>query len=213
MLLDTGEHCPPLVRLHPGDLGLLVLEGLVLRRLEVMGRQGVELLGDGDVLRPWDGIEESPSLPSSASVKVCRPATVAVLDRDFHRTVVEYSEIVAALLERIAARSTSTIYSLALAQQPSLEGRLLCLLWHLSDRWGRVDRRGRVLDLPLQHQTLAEMVAARRPSVTSALRRLAERELVLPLGRSRGFRLLGAPPVEPDQDTAEVLAERPLIAR
>lgn len=64
-----------------------------------------------------------------------------------------------------------------------------------------------MLDLPPQHQTLAEMVAARRPSVTMALRRLAERHLIVPLGRSRGFRLLGSPPRESDHRTADLLGE------
>jgi CRP-like cAMP-binding protein len=42
---------------HPdrarGGYGLLVLEGLLLRRVGIEGRYGAELLGPGDLLRPW----------------------------------------------------------------------------------------------------------------------------------------------------------------
>src|SRR5215213_11985602 len=38
-----------------GGLGLLVLEGLVVRRVGFDGRWGAELLGPGDLLRPWEG--------------------------------------------------------------------------------------------------------------------------------------------------------------
>ncbi|MGH2931216.1 MAG: hypothetical protein ACRDL8_23630, partial [Solirubrobacteraceae bacterium] len=36
-------------------IGLMVLDGLLLRRVGVDGRFGAELLGDGDLIRPWPG--------------------------------------------------------------------------------------------------------------------------------------------------------------
>src|SRR5262245_39352366 len=36
-----------------GGYGLLVLDGLLLRRVGVEGRYGAELLLNGDLLRPW----------------------------------------------------------------------------------------------------------------------------------------------------------------
>ena len=41
----------------PGGIGLLVLEGLLVRRVGVDGRFGAELLGEGDLLRPWQGAD------------------------------------------------------------------------------------------------------------------------------------------------------------
>src|SRR5947207_9684154 len=41
---------------HDG-IGLLVLEGLLIRRVGIDGRFGAELLGEGDLLRPWQGEE------------------------------------------------------------------------------------------------------------------------------------------------------------
>ena len=59
------------------------------------------------------------------------------------------------------------------------------LFWHLSERWGRVTAEGVRLELPLTHEVLAELVGAQRPTVTTALSRLARRgELVRVAGRS-----------------------------
>jgi CRP/FNR family transcriptional regulator, cyclic AMP receptor protein len=52
------------------------------------------------------------------------------------------------------------------------------LLWHLAGRWGRVHSIGTVLPLRLTHDVLADLVAARRPTVTTALSELARRGLV-----------------------------------
>jgi CRP/FNR family cyclic AMP-dependent transcriptional regulator len=47
-----GRWNQPVADLSDG-IGLLVLEGLLLRRVSVDGRSGGELLGRGDVVRPW----------------------------------------------------------------------------------------------------------------------------------------------------------------
>ena len=47
---DAGRVDPA-----PGRLGLLVLEGLIKREVRIAGSECAELLGEGDVLRPWDG--------------------------------------------------------------------------------------------------------------------------------------------------------------
>jgi hypothetical protein len=51
--LEPGNWTP-LERIGdlPKGLGLLVLEGLIIRRVGLGGRYGSELLGDGDLLRP-----------------------------------------------------------------------------------------------------------------------------------------------------------------
>lgn len=47
------------------------------------------------------------------------------------------------------------------------------LLWLLADRWGRVTTQGVRVVAPLTHALLAELVAARRPTVSAALAKLA----------------------------------------
>ncbi len=66
----------------------------------------------------------------------------------------------------------------AIAAQPRLEVRLALILWHLAARWGKVERGGIRLPLPLTHQLLGRLVGAERPSVSHALARLAQTGLV-----------------------------------
>jgi CRP/FNR family transcriptional regulator, cyclic AMP receptor protein len=63
----------------------------------------------------------------------------------------------------------------AIAHITRVDERLLALLWLLAERWGRVVPGGVLVSLRLPHRTLAGMVGARRPSVTTALGQLMAR--------------------------------------
>ena len=63
----------------------------------------------------------------------------------------------------------------AIAHLTRVDDRLLALLWCLAERWGRVVPGGVLVSLRLSHRTLAGMVGARRPSVTTALGQLMAR--------------------------------------
>jgi CRP/FNR family cyclic AMP-dependent transcriptional regulator len=63
---------------------------------------------------------------------------------------------------------------MAIAQQPRLDERLWMIFWELADRHGRVRADGVHVELPLTHEVLSHLAAARRPSVSGALTRLAE---------------------------------------
>ncbi|MGO9907166.1 MAG: helix-turn-helix domain-containing protein [Solirubrobacteraceae bacterium] len=54
------------------------------------------------------------------------------------------------------------------------------LFWHLADRWGRVRNGQTILPLRLTHSVLADLIAAQRPSVSTALSDLASRKIVRP---------------------------------
>jgi hypothetical protein len=58
---------------------------------------------------------------------------------------------------------------MAIVQQPKIETRLHMLLWHIADQWGTVRRDGVTIPVILPHTVLAALVAARRPTVTTAL--------------------------------------------
>jgi CRP-like cAMP-binding protein len=79
-----------------------------------------------------------------------------------------------------------------------VEARLLLILWYYADRWGRVTREGVVLPLRMTHSMLARIVGARRPSVSTALGRLAERGLV-ERGSGGDWILHGSPPRDIDE--------------
>src|ERR671935_1121150 len=53
-------------------LGLLVLDGLIIRRVGVAGRFGAELLGDGDLMNPFHPHDMGTSLPRTGKWRVLR---------------------------------------------------------------------------------------------------------------------------------------------
>jgi CRP/FNR family transcriptional regulator, cyclic AMP receptor protein len=61
--IAPGRWSTPPTGVISDGIGLLVLEGLLIRRVGVDGRFGAELLGEGDVLRPWQGQDVPPTLP------------------------------------------------------------------------------------------------------------------------------------------------------
>jgi CRP-like cAMP-binding protein len=113
--------------------------------------------------------------------------------------------VISSLLDRLDARSTSLAVQLALAQLPRLDARLLCLLWHLADKFGRVEPAGISVPLRLSQETLADLTSSRRPSVSAALGSLRKRGLVLK-PRPGTWLLPGDPPAEMSGTTARLLA-------
>jgi CRP-like cAMP-binding protein len=181
----------------PGDrdglLGLLILDGLVLRHLVIVGESGVELLGAGDLIRPWQVDADFASLPAEARWTVCVPSRLAVISEEVQAGLARFPAVFRNLVSRLEQRANTLALQLALAQVPRLEARLLALLWHLADRFGRVETTGVVVPVRLSHGTLAQLVYARRPSVSTALGRLAERGLLTRHGDGR-ITLHGEPP-------------------
>jgi hypothetical protein len=178
----------------PGGIGLLVLEGLLVRRVGVDGRFGAELLGEGDLLRPWQGTEATGTLSRTTGFKVLEATRLALLDEPVAMAMAAYPQLTGRLVGRALDRSRNLAINMAIIHQARVNVRLLMLLWHLADRWGRVRSEGVVLPLHLTHSVLADLVAARRPTVTSALTELARHELVTP--QDRGWLLSGDPPGE-----------------
>lgn len=176
------------------SLGMLVLEGMLARRQEVGGLSYVELLGEGDLLRPWTS-EESTTLASAASWQVLTPAQIALLDRDFALRTRHWPEIAAALLERSSLRSRALVITLAIHGAVRVRDRLLLMLWHLADRWGHVTPRGTVLPIALTHENLAQLIGARRSPVTVALGEL-RREGLVQRERRDLWLLSGEPPLQ-----------------
>ncbi len=189
-----------------GDLGLLVLDGLLLRRVRVRGAPCAELLGPGDLLRPWSTeVEALSSVPVHASYWVLADARVAVLDRGFAERVGRWPEITDAILERITDRTRRLTYNLATQRSKRVDERLWLVLWQIADRWGTVGPHGVELRLPgLSHQVLGSLIAARRPSVTTAIGHLVDGGL-LERRDNGGMLLCGEP-------SAEVVRGQPLLA-
>ncbi len=154
----------------PIDTSVLIVEGLLLRRLSLDGRCCSELLGPGDFVRPWDD-EAIVGLPKPASVRwrVIEGCRVAFVDARLIQRAARYPELVGMLLTRSVRRSQSLAVHLTISSMPRVEDRLWLLFWHLAERWGTVTPAGVRLDLPVTHELLAELVGAQRPTTTSAL--------------------------------------------
>jgi CRP/FNR family transcriptional regulator, cyclic AMP receptor protein len=176
--LHRGIHQPRGLFDGTGLLGLLVLDGLVIRQVAVGDRQCGELVGPGAVLRPWDDFGEVAPLPFDVCWRVIRDVRIAQLDRRFMATIVHWPALIETFTARATERAQTLAFNVAIHCLRHVHLRLLALLWHLADRFGRVTADGTQVPLPLSHADLAELVGAQRPSVSVALKRLAGEGLV-----------------------------------
>src|SRR4051794_40368213 len=141
-----------------GDhIGLLILDGVLARELLVADQISAELLGPGDVVRPWQGAARAALLPADAVWSVLSSLTVAVLDRRFAAEAARYPEITAALFDRLGERSLRLATTQAISQLTRVDRRLKALFWHLAERWGRVSGDGVVVPLALTHRILGQL--------------------------------------------------------
>lgn len=177
-----------------GGIGLLIIDGMMIRRVGIDGRFGAELLGEGDLLRPWQGEDLQSTLPHTTGWKVISEARLAVLDERAAARLGRYPGLIGALTGRALDRARRLALMMAIVHHPRIEVRLQMLFWHLADRWGHVRPDGVVLPLSLSHSVLADLVAAQRPSVTGALTKLGRRRLINSI--EEGWLLAGGPPGE-----------------
>jgi CRP/FNR family cyclic AMP-dependent transcriptional regulator len=178
---------------HAG-IGLLVLEGLLVRRVGLAERFGAELLGEGDVLRPWQREDIARTLPLSGAWRALEPCRLALLDGGFALRAGRYPEVISGLFSRVLRRSRTLAVIIAIVHHPRVDVRLHMLFWELADRWGTVHRDGVRLPLRLTHMVLADLVAAQRQTVSKALGDLAARGAVTWKGDA--WLLKGSPPAE-----------------
>ncbi|MDQ3880173.1 MAG: Crp/Fnr family transcriptional regulator [Chloroflexota bacterium] len=177
-VLPAGAWAPPAEGEHDGHLGYLVLEGLLQRAAQLANSDCAEVLGQGDVLRPWQEDISWAVAHYHVQWHVFEPTRVAILDRRFAAVACRWPEIIEVVMARCTSRARSLAFSLAISHLTRVDVRILAMLWHLADRWGRVTPEGIVVPLALTHKDLACLVGARRPSVTTALGELAHSHLV-----------------------------------
>jgi len=201
IVAKAGRWTPPVPADAPGHLGLLVLDGLLSRDVILEKPLATELVGQGDLLRPSDRDGEDAPVPFGVSWTVLEPARLAVLDPAFARALGEWPSAMAAVLRGASNRAHSLAITLAVSNLRRVDVRLLMLLWYLAERWGRVTPEGVIVPLRLTHETLARLVGAQRPSVTTAIRQLEE-EARLRRTPDRLWLLCGAPPERMARDEA-----------
>lgn len=153
--------------------GAVVLSGLVTRHLDIGGHPALDLHGPGDLL----GVQGLPAalLHAGDAWAATVPTRVGILDDRFLVAARRWPRLVTGLFEQLQEQRDRLLLQLVIAEQPRVEDRVLALFWHLADRFGRVTSDGIVLSLALTHEAVGRLIGARRPTVTLAMRALAER--------------------------------------
>jgi CRP/FNR family cyclic AMP-dependent transcriptional regulator len=159
---------------HPLHVGLLVVDGVLAREIALEDTVSTELLGAGDLTRPWqtDGISDLPQ--ASIRWNALSRVRLAILDRHVATRLTEWPEINAVLLERLHAHAQRLAMTQAISQLHRVDRRITALFWHLAARFGRVTADGVVVPLALSHRLIGQLIGARRPTVTTALIALAQ---------------------------------------
>jgi CRP/FNR family cyclic AMP-dependent transcriptional regulator len=179
-ILRAGDGDPwRLIESPDAHLGVLVIDGLLTRNVTLLGRMTMQLVGSGDVVRPWDDARERPSIPRTVGWTVHVPTRVALLDARLAERVIAWPGIATALVKRSLHRAQWLENHLAILENPRVSVRLLLLFWQLADRWGTVGPDGVTVPLRLTHMTLGRLVRAQRPSITASLHELAALGLVV----------------------------------
>lgn len=195
----------PVRRVPPGPIELdellreagaftaLVLDGMVLHRMEVGDRSALGLLGPGDLF----------TLPGPSRTELlhcsnhCASDTrLALLDDHVLVAARHFPRLVSGLQIRLGEQQERLAAQMVICQMPRVEDRVLTLMWLLAEVWGRVTASGTSLPLALTHEVIGELVGAQRSTVTLALTHLAERGSMI--HQNRGWLLLEKPLHKPN---------------
>jgi CRP/FNR family cyclic AMP-dependent transcriptional regulator len=195
-----------MVDVDPSHLGLLVADGVLAREVVLGDTVSTELLGPGDILRPWH-METPELLAVAVRWNALSPIRLALIDRRAATLLGRYPEVSTMIADRLSQRAERLSITQAISQLNRVDRRLLALFWHLAERWGRVAREGIAVPLVLSHRLIGELVGARRPTVSTALAELARQGQLV--RREDGTWLLtGDPVTEPEISAAEVIRQR-----
>lgn len=174
--VPAGAWTPgPLAGNGDPHLGLLLLDGLLLRDVSVAHTTCGELVGAGELLRPWDAFGERAPMPIEIDWKALEPLRIAVLNHRFATTLARWPTLIHTFLERAIERSHSLALHVAIHCIRRVDTSLLVLFAHLADRFGRVTPKGIVIPVRLNQEDLGKLVGATRQSVNLALRQLLDR--------------------------------------
>ena len=193
-------------------VGCVIAEGMIAHDLVAGGRVAKHLLGPGDVLAPADHVDRC--LPVLRLFGVTDRARLAILDESFDSVVRRWPAIARALVVQVEEQMERVAVQQLISQMPRAEQRIVALLWHLADRWGRVEDDGVVVPLTLSHEAVSRLVGGRRSTVSAALGALASEGLVMRLANhtwllapaSRG--LLESPAALPRPSSIRLLGGR-----
>jgi CRP/FNR family transcriptional regulator, cyclic AMP receptor protein len=162
---------------------VLLVRGLVVRRTTLEDGSSCELLGAGALLfPPASGEQSEGGLPGfQVRYEALGTSCVAVVDQDLMRKLADRPELVGALLAGRGHQDVERAAMHAVGRLVGVDRRLLALFGLLAARYGQRTPEGVAVPIAIPHRLLAELVGARRPTVTTALRELRESGRLRPL--------------------------------
>lgn len=162
----------------PLFLGYLILEGAFTREIVVSSRPSIELLGPGDLIRPWVVPDALEAMHVTDEWSLLSDGHVAIIGEDFHEQASDFPTILTALMDRVVGRARWLGFQVALSQLTRIDHRLILTFRYVSERWGVPAGRGVRIPIRLSHRSIAALIGARRPKVSSALTALADQGLI-----------------------------------
>lgn len=175
------------------QIGVLVTKGILCREVMIGDSVCAELVGPGDLLRPWEGTAAGSLVSCDVHWHVLEDAQLAILGSRFATVAARWPALTSALVGRAINRSHALALSATISCSTGLEARLMMLFWHLADRWGRVRPDGVLVPIRMTHALIGRLISARRPSVSTALKQL-ERDGQITRLPGGGWLLAGDPP-------------------
>jgi CRP/FNR family cyclic AMP-dependent transcriptional regulator len=159
----------------PAELGMLLLEGVLARDVRIGRRATLEILGPGDIVRPWPKDRHAAALTASLRFEALEPVRFAVLDDAFAQSAARWPPVLGQVTGRVMGRATSASLRLLIHQVVRIDDRILLSLWGLAERFGRVTPEGVLVPVPINHTMMARFVGAQRPTVSQAVGELVRR--------------------------------------
>jgi CRP/FNR family transcriptional regulator len=174
--LAVGDEVPPLydgtTRFHFVDYGKLRLYNLLPNGRCIT----VSILGPGDTFMQWRTEEQSLSCLCAESMQKTR---IISLSEDGVAQMLSAQPTAALeVISNFARRLTESQVLIEDLMNNSVNLRLYRTLLELAKEFGKPEGSGSVIDLPLTHQRLADMIGSNRVTVTRKLHDLQERGVI-----------------------------------
>src|SRR6185312_6906742 len=135
--LQVGDWDPATDDGSDAELGLLLLEGLMIRDVTIADARCGELVGPGVLLRPCDNRGSDAPMRHEVGWRVVEPTRLAVLDRRFVRVAAHWPTIMTALVARATERAHNLGVMVSIHSLKRVDARLLAFLRHLAARDAR----------------------------------------------------------------------------
>jgi CRP/FNR family transcriptional regulator len=174
--LKNGDEIPPLydddMRLHFVDRGTLRLYNLLPNGRCIT----ISILEAGDVFLQWRAGSQSISCLCAEAMQDSRVITAS--GSQMADIVAEQPVAAIDMITGFARRMTESQVLIEDLMNNSVNLRLYRTLLELSKQFGKPDGAGSLIDYPLTHQRLADMIGSNRVTVTRKLHDLQERGIV-----------------------------------